>query len=56
VVEPVFVATLDELQPVIESVVADGDLVLMMGAGDIGAYAAGLPGLLSKKPILKVHS
>ena len=55
-VEPVFVATLDELQPVLESVVEGGDLVLMMGAGDIGAYAAGLPGLLSKKPILKVHS
>ncbi len=55
-VEPVFVATLDELQPVLESVIEGGDLVLMMGAGDIGAYAAGLPGLLSKTPILKVHS
>jgi UDP-N-acetylmuramate--alanine ligase len=55
-VEPVFVATLDELQPVLESVIEDGDLVLMMGAGDIGAYAAGLPGLLSKTPILKVRS
>jgi len=44
------------LQPVLESVLADGDLVLLMGAGDIGAYAAGLPDLLAKKPNLKVHS
>jgi UDP-N-acetylmuramate--alanine ligase len=55
-VEPVFVETLDELQPVFESVLAEGDLVLLMGAGDIGAYAAGLPDLLSTKPNLKVHS
>jgi UDP-N-acetylmuramate--alanine ligase len=55
-IEPVFVESLDELQPVLESVLADGDLVLLMGAGDIGAYAAGLPGLLAKKPHLKVHS
>ena len=55
-VEPVFVETLDELQPVLESVIADGDLVLLMGAGDIGAYAAGLADRLATKPNLKVHS
>ena len=55
-VEPVFVESLDELQPVLESVLADGDLVLLMGAGDIGAYAAGLADLLARKPNLKVHS
>jgi UDP-N-acetylmuramate--alanine ligase len=55
-IEPVFVESLDELQPVLESVLADGDLVLLMGAGDIGAYAAGLPDLLATKPNLKVHS
>ena len=55
-VEPVFVETLDELQPVLESVIADGDLVLTMGAGDIGAYAAGLAERLATKPNLKVHS
>ncbi len=55
-VEPVFVETLDELQPVLEDVLADGDLVLTMGAGDIGAYATGLPKLLGKGPSLKVHS
>jgi UDP-N-acetylmuramate--alanine ligase len=55
-VEPVFVETLDDVQPVLESVLAEGDLVLMMGAGDIGAYAAALPELLATKPHLKVHS
>jgi len=55
-VEPVFVETLDELQPVLESVLEEGDLVLTMGAGDIGAYAARMPDLLRKKPNLKVHS
>ncbi|MDJ0906728.1 MAG: UDP-N-acetylmuramate--L-alanine ligase [Woeseiaceae bacterium] len=55
-IEPVFVETLDDLQPVLESVLAEGDLVLLMGAGDIGAYAAGLPERLANKPNLKVHS
>ncbi|MGI9233431.1 MAG: UDP-N-acetylmuramate--L-alanine ligase [Woeseiaceae bacterium] len=55
-VEPVFVETLDELKPVLESVLADGDLLLTMGAGDIGAYAASLPELLANGPSLKVHS
>ena len=55
-IEPVFVETLDELKPILESLLADGDLVLTMGAGDIGAYAASLPELLATKPNLKVHS
>jgi len=55
-VEPVFVPTLDELLPVLAGLIEDGDLVLTMGAGDIGTYAAGLPKLLSVKPILTVHS
>jgi UDP-N-acetylmuramate--alanine ligase len=55
-VEPVFVESLDELQPVLLDLLADGDLVLTMGAGDIGAYAAELPQLLSSGPSLKVHS
>ncbi len=55
-VEPVFVETLDELEPVLKGVIADGDIVLTMGAGDIGAYAAGLAERLSAKPNLKVHS
>ena len=48
--------TLDELAPVLEDVLADGDLVLAMGAGDISAYAQTLPELLGKGPSLKVHS
>ncbi len=55
-VEPVFVESLNELLPVLDGLVEDGDLVLTMGAGDIGAYAAGLPDLLRNKPNLKVHS
>jgi len=55
-VEPVFVETLEELAPILEDVLADGDLVLAMGAGDISAYAHSLPELLSKGPSLKVHS
>ncbi|MBU2678232.1 MAG: UDP-N-acetylmuramate--L-alanine ligase [Gammaproteobacteria bacterium] len=55
-VEPVFVESLDDLQPVLEDLLADGDLVLTMGAGDIGAYASSLPERLGKGPALKVHS
>ncbi len=55
-VEPVFVESLDDLQAVLEDLLADGDLVLTMGAGDIGAYASTLPKLLGKGPTLKVHS
>ena len=55
-VEPVFVESLAELQPVLEGLVADGDLVLMMGAGDIGAFAAELSDQLVRQPSLTVHS
>lgn len=55
-VEPIFVEALDDLAGVMGSVLADGDLVLTMGAGDIGVLAASLPKLLGKKPALKVHS
>ncbi len=55
-VEPIFVEELDGVAQVLDSVLADGDLVLTMGAGDIGTLAARLPKLLAKKPALKVHS
>jgi len=55
-VEPIFVEELNGLAEVLDGVLADGDLVLTMGAGDIGALAASLPKLLAKKPALKVHS
>ena len=54
-VEPVFVETLDELESVLSGLLADGDLLLTMGAGDIGAYAAGLPERLAHSPSLKVQ-
>ena len=55
-VEPVFVETLDALQAVLEDVLKDGDLVLTMGAGDIGAYAQDLPGLMGNGPSLRVQT
>jgi UDP-N-acetylmuramate--alanine ligase len=55
-VEPVFVETLDELAPVLKDLVLDGDLLLTMGAGDIGALVGDLPDLLSKQPRLTVQS
>ena len=55
-VEPVFVETLAEVPDVLEDLLKDRDLVLTMGAGDIGAFAAGLPERLASKPNLKVHS
>ena len=55
-VDPVFVERLADLADVLQDVLADGDLVLTMGAGDIGAYAQSLPELLQGKPSLKVQS
>jgi len=54
-VEPVFVEMLDELPIVLDDLLADGDLLLTMGAGDIGAFAAELPELLARNPHLKVQ-
>ncbi len=54
-VEPVFVEALQDLPPVLLDLLADGDLVLTMGAGDIGTYAAGLGQLIRQGPALKVH-
>lgn len=56
VLEPVFVESLDDVEPVLKGLIGEGDLVLTMGAGDIGAYAAELPKRLASKPSLKVHS
>ena len=55
-VDPVFVERLDDLANVLDAVLADGDLVLTMGAGDIGAYAQSLPELLQGGSSLKVRS
>ncbi|MFT5500827.1 MAG: UDP-N-acetylmuramate--alanine ligase [Woeseiaceae bacterium] len=55
-VEPVFVETLDDLAAVLEGLVNDGDLLLTMGAGNIGAFAASLPEHLDRARHLKVQS
>ena len=54
-VEPVFVESLDDLPSVLEDLVNDGDLVLTMGAGDIGTFAGTLPTRLAHGPQLKVQ-
>jgi UDP-N-acetylmuramate--alanine ligase len=55
-VEPIFVESVEEVPGVLHDILRDCDLVLTMGAGDIGAFATELPALLSGKPNLKVHS
>jgi UDP-N-acetylmuramate--alanine ligase len=54
-VEPVFVESLENLPAALQGLLADGDLLLTMGAGDIGAFAAGLPDKLSIKPRLEIR-
>jgi UDP-N-acetylmuramate--alanine ligase len=54
-VDPVFVESLEELPAALGGLLADGDLVLTMGAGDIGAFAATLPQILAHGPQLKVQ-
>jgi len=53
-VEPVFIESTAELLPVLEGLLADGDLLLTMGAGDIGAAAARLPDQLRQGASLKI--
>jgi UDP-N-acetylmuramate--alanine ligase len=55
-VEPVFVESLDNLVPVLDGLLKKDDLLLTMGAGDIGAFAAHLPDRLGRQPNLKVQS
>jgi UDP-N-acetylmuramate--alanine ligase len=46
-VEPVFIDKIDALPDALKSIVRDGDVVVTMGAGSIGAMAAELPQLLT---------
>ncbi len=55
-VEPVFVESFDEAVAVLGGLLADNDLVLTMGAGDIGAFANRLPGLLATDSLAEVSS
>ncbi|MBT5862726.1 MAG: UDP-N-acetylmuramate--L-alanine ligase [Gammaproteobacteria bacterium] len=54
-VEPVFIESFDALQSVLLDLLEDDDLLLTMGAGDIGTYAAKLPDLINEGPALKVY-
>jgi UDP-N-acetylmuramate--alanine ligase len=45
-VDPVFARDLRDVPHLLGNLLEDGDLVLTMGAGDIGALAARLPELL----------
>lgn len=47
-VDPVFVDDIDDLTSVIRGIVRDGDIVLTMGAGNIGLVAAGLEDALCR--------
>jgi UDP-N-acetylmuramate--alanine ligase len=42
-VDPVFVEAIDELPGVLRDILQDGDVLLTLGAGDIGSVAAQLP-------------
>ena len=42
-IDPVFVESIDELPGVLRDILQDGDVLLTLGAGDIGAVAAQLP-------------
>jgi UDP-N-acetylmuramate--alanine ligase len=55
-VEPVFVPDLADLPELIAGVLRDDDVVLTLGAGDIGARAARLPGAMQKLASLRGRS
>lgn len=47
-VDPVFVGTTDDLAVTLQAIIQEGDVVLTLGAGDIGAAAARLPKQLAE--------
>jgi UDP-N-acetylmuramate--alanine ligase len=47
-VEPIFVADINEIPKALELVVEDGDIVLALGAGNVGSLASSLPKHFSK--------
>ena len=55
-VDPVFAETLAEVPRLLGNLLAKGDLLLTLGAGDIGGLAARLPGLLRKGDAADVQS
>jgi UDP-N-acetylmuramate--alanine ligase len=55
-VEPVFVESFDDLPQVLHTLLTEGDLLLTMGAGDIGAFSATLPRHLRSGANLEAQS
>lgn len=55
-VEPVFVARVEDLAESLREVIRDGDLIVTMGAGNISAVAHGLAGQLGGLPPQAGHS
>ena len=53
IVEPVWVPRLDRLPKLLAGVLQDGDVVVTLGAGDIGAAAQKLPAALGKRVTLR---
>ena len=47
-IDPIFISELQELPGLLPGVIQDGDILLLMGAGDIGAMAARLSGEMGK--------
>ena len=48
-IDPVFVDPISELPALLNGLLRDGDIILAMGAGDIGSIAGELPGLISHR-------
>jgi UDP-N-acetylmuramate--alanine ligase len=55
-VEPVFVESFEQAVGVLGDLLRDNDLVLTMGAGDIGGFAGKLPALLRSSRSLRATS
>ncbi len=47
-IDPIFISELQELPGLLPGLIQDGDILLLMGAGDIGAMAAQLSGGMGK--------
>ncbi len=51
-VDPLFVAKQDDIVEVLQNQLQDGDVLLTLGAGSVGAISAGLPAELSRGALL----
>ena len=47
VIDPIFVAEVDSVARTLSGILQDGDVVLTLGAGSVGAMAAALPDALN---------